>query len=210
MGNFSVITTTATDGSGNTSEFSANRRLVPQPLIVVAYSPVNIIVTDPDGLRFGRDSFNVPITGISPAAYFVTPNDSVVIYQPKLGTYIISFATEVGAPIGATYSAIIKIDGTDQLIIAADKICSTSGTMDNYSYNVEEGYHYKNGDGNRDNTLNVGDAVFVVNYIFKGGAAPDPYLAADANCDRTVNIGDAVYVINYIFMGGPAPCAFTP
>ncbi len=210
VGNFSVITTTATDGSGNTSEFSANRRLVPQPLIVVAYSPVNIIVTDPDGLRFGRDSFNVPITGISPAAYFVTPNDSVVIYQPKLGTYIISFATEVGAPIGATYSAIIKIDGTDQLIIAADKICSTSGTMDNYSYNVEEGYHYKNGDGNRDNTLNVGDAVFVVNYIFKGGAAPDPYLAADANCDRTVNIGDAVYVINYIFKGGPAPCAFTP
>jgi len=208
VGHFSVITTTATDVSGNTSEFSANTRLVPQPLIVVAYSPVNIIVTDPDGLRFGRDELNVPITEISPAAYFVTPNDSVVIYQPKLGTYIINFVTEVNAPIGATYSAIIQIDGTQQLTLAADKQCYTSGTMDSYSYNVEEGYHYKNGDGNRGNTINIGDAVFVINYIFKGGMAPDPYLAADANCDKTVNVGDAVNIVNYIFKGGPAPCAF--
>lgn len=61
------------------------------------------------------------------------------------------------------------------------------------------------GDANGDGSVNIGDAVFLISYIFKGGAAPDPIDRADANCDYSVNIGDAVFVINYIFGGGPAP-----
>jgi len=209
VGQFSVISATDTDSLGSTSEFSYNFSLTPAPLIVVAYSPVNIILTDPNGLRFGKDSLGSDITDIPDGHYFITPNDSVVIDHPIAGTYIVQFVTEVGIPVGATYSAIIQIDGTQQLIIAADKLCPASGKVDTSTYMVEEGFHYKNGDGNRDNTINIGDAVFVVNYVFKGGPAPDPKLAGDANCDRVVNIGDAVYVINYIFKGGPAPCAFT-
>ena len=207
-GQFSMITATATDTLGNTSEFSQDFVLTPAPLIVVAYSPVNVIITDPDGLRFGKDSLGNDITGIPDGHYFITPNDSVVIDHPIEGTYLVQFVTEAGIPVGATYSTIIKIDGTQQLIIAADKLCPASGKVDTVIYLVEEGYHYKNGDANRDATLNVGDAVFVVNYIFKGGSAPDPLLAGDANCDQVVNIGDAVYVINYIFKGGPSPCQF--
>lgn len=63
------------------------------------------------------------------------------------------------------------------------------------------------GDANGDGTVNVGDAVFLINYIFKGGAAPDPLSAGDANCDGISNVGDAVYLINYVFKGGPAPGA---
>ena len=62
------------------------------------------------------------------------------------------------------------------------------------------------GDANRDGGVNVGDAVYVINYIFKGGPAPAPVAAGDANCDGAVNVGDAVHVINYIFKSGPAPC----
>ncbi len=62
------------------------------------------------------------------------------------------------------------------------------------------------GDANDDGAVNVGDAVFIVNYIFKGGPPPQHNPAADANCDGTVNIGDAVHLINFIFKGGPAPC----
>ena len=62
------------------------------------------------------------------------------------------------------------------------------------------------GDANGDRTVNIGDAVFVINYIFKGGRNPIPIEAADANCDHAVNVGDAVYVVNYIFKGGAAPC----
>ncbi len=61
------------------------------------------------------------------------------------------------------------------------------------------------GDASGDVTINIGDAVYLINYIFKGGPAPDPLCAGDANGDGTVNISDAVYLINYIFKGGPAP-----
>lgn len=66
---------------------------------------------------------------------------------------------------------------------------------------------YMCGDANGDEAVNVGDAVFLINYVFKGGPPPNPMIAGDANCDIEVNIGDAVYIINYSFKGGPAPCA---
>jgi hypothetical protein len=62
------------------------------------------------------------------------------------------------------------------------------------------------GDATRDGNINIGDAVYIVNYVFRGGPAPAPVEAGDANCDGKVNIGDAVYIVNYVFRGGPAPC----
>lgn len=65
---------------------------------------------------------------------------------------------------------------------------------------------YVCGDANGDGDLNVGDAVFIVTYVFRGGPAPVPMEAGDANADGLVNIGDAVYLITHIFRDGPAPC----
>jgi hypothetical protein len=62
------------------------------------------------------------------------------------------------------------------------------------------------GDANSDETVNVSDAVFIINYVFTGGAAPDPIESGDANCDSTCNVSDAVWIINYVFTGGNEPC----
>ena len=61
------------------------------------------------------------------------------------------------------------------------------------------------GDANGDLVVNSGDAVYIINYLFKGGPAPNPQEAGDANCEGSVNEGDAVYIINNVFKGGPAP-----
>jgi hypothetical protein len=61
------------------------------------------------------------------------------------------------------------------------------------------------GDANGDGTVNVGDVVFLVSYVFKGGAPPNPVCVGDANGDGSTNVGDAVYLISYIFKGGAAP-----
>jgi len=61
------------------------------------------------------------------------------------------------------------------------------------------------GDTNGDGLTNVADIVFLVNFIFRAGAAPEPLDVGDVNCDGEVNVGDAVYLIRYIFKGGPAP-----
>jgi len=64
------------------------------------------------------------------------------------------------------------------------------------------------GDANGDAGLDIADAVYLISYIFTGGAAPIPYAvcSGDANCDCSVDISDAVYLIAYIFSGGAAPC----
>lgn len=69
----------------------------------------------------------------------------------------------------------------------------------------------KCGDANGDGSVNVSDAVYVINYVFSGGGAPLPVLACgDANTDGAVNVSDAVYVINYVFSGGGAPGDCSP
>ncbi|MCK5125726.1 MAG: trypsin-like peptidase domain-containing protein [candidate division Zixibacteria bacterium] len=75
---------------------------------------------------------------------------------------------------------------------------------------VTSGPQYLCGDANGDETVNVADAVYIINFAFKGGPAPDPMEKGDPNCDAVSNIGDAVYIINYVFKGGPAPCANCP
>ncbi len=62
------------------------------------------------------------------------------------------------------------------------------------------------GDADGSGGIDISDAVFLIGYIFSGGAAPNPLDAGDANCDHSVDISDAVYLISYIFSGGPAPC----
>jgi hypothetical protein len=61
------------------------------------------------------------------------------------------------------------------------------------------------GDANADGEINIGDVVFIVNYIFREGEPPQIPNWADANADCLVNVADAVYLISYIFRGGADP-----
>ena len=62
------------------------------------------------------------------------------------------------------------------------------------------------GDITGDGVIDIGDIVYVINYLFKGGVAPQPKDRADVNCDGVIDLGDVVYLINYLFKGGPPPC----
>jgi hypothetical protein len=63
----------------------------------------------------------------------------------------------------------------------------------------------KYGDANGDGKVSVGDVVYLINYLFKGGSPPNPLIKGDANGDGKVSIADAVHLINYLFKGGPPP-----
>lgn len=62
------------------------------------------------------------------------------------------------------------------------------------------------GDANGDGGVNISDAVWLINLVFKGGPPPEPLEAGNVNCDENVNIADAVWLVNLIFKGGPEPC----
>jgi hypothetical protein len=62
------------------------------------------------------------------------------------------------------------------------------------------------GDANRDGVVDIEDVVYLINYLFLGGPAPDPLELGDASCSGVVDVTDVVYLINYLFVGGPPPC----
>jgi hypothetical protein len=64
---------------------------------------------------------------------------------------------------------------------------------------------YVRGDANHDQNVNIGDVVYLVNYLFKHGFSPLPFFAGDASGDARVDIGDVVFLVNYLFRGGPMP-----
>ena len=82
------------------------------------------------------------------------------------------------------------------------------GQLDSDGDGIGDACEFIRGDANGDDKINVGDAVFIVSYIFRGGPAPDPTEAGDANCDDKLNVGDAVFLVSYIFRDGPSPGCF--
>jgi Dockerin type I domain len=61
------------------------------------------------------------------------------------------------------------------------------------------------GDANESGNVDVGDAVFLCYYIFRGGPSPGILRSGDPNGDCVVNAGDVVYLVNYIFRNGSPP-----
>jgi hypothetical protein len=72
------------------------------------------------------------------------------------------------------------------------------------------GVIYICGDVNDDGEVNLNDVLFLQNYIFMGGEAPEPLVSGNVNCDEFVNFLDLVYLLNYLFRNGPEPCADCP
>ena len=66
------------------------------------------------------------------------------------------------------------------------------------------------GDTNGDQKVGIGDAVYLINYIYVGGSAPSDETGADVSCDGKVSLVDVIYMINYVFRGGNEPCAGCP
>lgn len=53
--------------------------------------------------------------------------------------------------------------------------------------------------------INILDVVFLINYIFKAGEAPDSLILADVDGISPINGLDLVYLVNFIYRNGPNP-----
>jgi hypothetical protein len=171
----------------------------PDTLRFIAYSPVDLIVTDPN-----LDSIGVNFNTIPDATYDTTNDqDKVTIPNPLIGEYSIKVKSEPGVDTGH-YSITVKLDGNEDKPLAQNLPIPPPGEVNTFTYPVIE---YLRGDANMDKKTTVSDVIFLINYLFKGGPPPDPVYLGDVNCDGKVTVSDVVYLINYLFKGGPAPCS---
>ena len=75
------------------------------------------------------------------------------------------------------------------------------------------------GDGTQDGSVDLGDAVWVLGYLFMAGPIPlpcgdgrlggDNLRLLDANGDERLDISDVVYLLRYLFGSGPPPALGT-
>jgi hypothetical protein len=65
------------------------------------------------------------------------------------------------------------------------------------------------GDCNGDNIVDVGDVVYLTNYLYRGGPPPMPLQQNDSTGDVNFNgiadVGDVVYLTNFLYRGGSPP-----
>ncbi len=116
-----------------------------------------------------------------------------------------SFAAYVDYAAGTSASFLCGGDFNDDGSFDLAVLCSGEGETDDYVAILLNQAGYMCGDASGDMTIDIGDAVHLINYIFKSGPAPEPECVGDASGDAAVDIGDAVHLINYIFKGGPPP-----
>jgi len=62
------------------------------------------------------------------------------------------------------------------------------------------------GNLNADCIIDLGDVVYLIYFLYRGGPAPHPLSLGDVNCDGVVDLGDVVLLIKYVYKGGPPPC----
>jgi len=194
-------------GSGTNYDYATIKYIqyITDTLTIIAFSPVDLIVTDPEG-----DSIGLGFNTIPSAFYDTTrdydldgdKDDIVTIPNRLVGDYLIDVVAEPGG--SGTYDLGIRIDGgaPAMLTMPGGAPCPGPGEIDTFNYSAP---WYKTGDVNGDWNVDVGDVVYLINYLYKGGVSPDPLGSGDATCDSFIDVGDVVYLINYLFKGGPAP-----
>jgi hypothetical protein len=133
-----------------------------------------------------------------------------------IGDYAFNKAIEI--PAGETVRESTMWDGMFQGFedIQRDNIMVIAAVFDETTGHVDEsaaapvslddpGAGFRRGDANADGRLDVSDAVFTLNYLFAGGAAPPCQDAADADDNGDLQITDAVRTLGYLFLSGAAP-----
>lgn len=177
----------------------------PNELDITAYSPVNLVVIDPK-----QDSIGIYFNTILEGSTYDTTqdvnndgekDDVIKIPLPYVGDYQIRVIPQDTGH----FSLGIRIDGNDQVLLASNVVIADTDTT--FSYQAEVLVTVR-GDVNKDNKKNLTDIIYLVNYVFKGGQAPDPVDLGNVNCSSGApNLTDIIYMVNYVFKGGKAPCS---
>ena len=140
-------------------------------------------------------SNNVYVTGQGEEGYVT------IKYYPTGDT---AWVTSYSPPVHQLDLAYaIAVDDSDNVYVTGGSV----GLGTSLDYATIKYVQFLCGDVNKDGKVDITDVVYLINYLFISGPAPDPIQAGDVNLDGVVNIADVVYLVNYLFIDGPPPCS---
>jgi hypothetical protein len=167
--------------------------IVPRPALVSV---------EPDSGRRG-DSLSVSITGVN--THFYQSSSSSVVWLSQGSSTIYSSSLDVLTPtsLNAWFSIPQQTPtGLWDVSVSDPAYGLPVATLTN-GFTV---FVYSCGDVDGSGQIDISDAVYLINYIFGGGAPPLDEAKGDVDCSSQTNIADAVYLVNYVFEGALAPC----
>jgi hypothetical protein len=183
-----------------------------------AFSPVDLVVTDPMGDSIGL-GFNtiglgstydttVDVNSADLSGPDGQADDRVTIPHPFAGDYQVRIIREPGAADSAKFTLAIRIDGNQQLIPDDYR----EATISSLGVTVPDTYGWSAattlpGDVNADGVFTASDIIHLVNYVFKGGPPPVVPGHGDCNCDGLVTAADVIMLVNHVFKSGLPPCS---
>ena len=135
---------------------------------------------------------------------------NILICSDSWGNNGGNYHSFTGDPAGFSFDPLF-CDTTTGYLLAANSLClaannhwcgATIGAFDSAGCTAV----LLCGDIDGDANVTVGDIVYLINYIFKGGPPPNTISMADVNNDGRVNVGDIVGLINYAFRQQPIDC----
>ena len=111
---------------------------------------------------------------------------------------------EVVAPdnVTGTQAAVSYLDERFE-VIAQPRVLAFAKE----SVETERDLRFRRGDADADGKRNVTDAVVVLLYLFRGGAAPPCLKSADFDDNGKLEIADAISQLSFLFLEGRAPAA---
>jgi hypothetical protein len=140
-------------------------------------------------IMVGSTSFEVTVFGLEGALCAISRNYELLGYG----------YTDITGEVTIQFDPPLSgLDPLDLVVTSYNKVTYTS------QITVTTGEPIR-GDANGDWVVDPSDVVYLINYLFKNGPAPDPLWTGDCNGDELVDPADVVYLINYLFRNGPPP-----
>ncbi len=132
------------------------------------------------------------------------PNECTVVlqYELPIATDNIDGAVQVTCdpPPGT------KIMLGSHTVVCQARDAAGNETVCTFDVNVVVGIRaFIRGDANGDSKCDIGDPIYLINWMFLGNQSPTCMDAGDCNDDGHVDLGDVVFDLNFVFSGGRRP-----
>jgi hypothetical protein len=193
---------------------------VPHALKFAVFSPVDMVVTDPNGDSIGIGFNTIGLGSTYDSTTDVNsatlsgpdgdPDDQITILRPFEGDYRVRLIPESGAIDSAKFTLSIRIDGNQQLVPDGYSNASVASIGEAIpSTTTWTATSTITGDANADGKFTSADIIYLVNYVFKNGPPPIIPGHGDTNCNGSVTSADVIRMVNFIFKSGISPCSQT-
>ncbi len=181
---------------------------VPAEVYGLSLDPEQWILRSTSSTSYGM---NIVTTDL-PTASLSTPYQQTLLVKGGTPSYL--WELESGSlpdglgldPSTGVISGTPTLAGTFDFTVRVTDSSAPSETDTQEFYMVVTEISFVRGDVNGDLEIELGDAIYLLNYLYKGGPEPVNPEAGDVNCDGSIDLGDAVYLLNYLFKNGPEPC----